>query len=95
MAQSIFQGAMEYLGAGVASLVNLLAPELVVLGGSITRMAEAMVLEAVRTAVRTRSLPAHHDTVRIVPATAGPHSGPIGAALLVIHDFRFAHGAAV
>lgn len=89
VARNIFDISMEYLGAGVSSLVNLLSPELVVVGGSVTRAAEEIVLAALGTAVQQRILPSHRENVRIVAAQAGPHSGLIGAALLIIHNFRF------
>ncbi|NLN28577.1 MAG: ROK family transcriptional regulator [Firmicutes bacterium] len=88
-ARSIFDVAVEYLGAGVASLVNLLSPELVVVGGSVTREAEQRVVEALQQAVIQRVLPAHRSSVRIVAAQAGPFGGLVGAALLIIHNFRF------
>lgn len=88
-ARSIFDVAVEYLGAGVASLVNLLAPELVVVGGTVTREAEEIVIQALQAAVEQRILPAHRGAVRIVAAQSGPHGGLIGAALLIIHNFRF------
>lgn len=89
VAVSIFEMAMEYLGAGVASLVNLMAPELIILGGSVVRQSGSRVIDSVSSAVHQRALRAHCDHIRIVSASEGPNSGLIGAALLVIHGFRF------
>src|SRR5690606_12110639 len=94
-ARSIFNIALEYLSAGVASLVNLLSPELIIVGGSVTREAEEMVVESLRAAVQQRVLPAHREDIRIVAANAGPHGGLIGGALLIIHNFRFELRSAV
>ncbi|HEV3000135.1 MAG TPA: ROK family protein [Solirubrobacteraceae bacterium] len=71
------------LGVGIANLVNLLNPELVVVGGGLVAAGE-LLLEPARTVVRERALPPSRDAVRIVPARFGEEAGMLGAALLAL-----------
>ena len=71
------------LGVGIANLVNLLNPSVVVVGGGMIAAGD-MLLEPARTVVRERALPPSRDAVRIVPASFGEESGMLGAALLAL-----------
>ena len=68
------------LGVGIANLVNLLNPSVVVIGGGVVAAGD-MLLEPARTVVRERALPPSRDEVRIVPSAFGAESGMLGAAL--------------
>jgi glucokinase len=68
------------LGLGIASLVNLLNPSVVVVGGGMVAAGE-LLLEPARTVVRDRALPPSRDVVEIVPARFGEEAGMLGAAL--------------
>lgn len=82
------QQAQYYLGLLVASCVNLLDPQAVVIGGGVVeRMGDAY-LERVREVARQHFLcRSRIDEVRIVPAALGDPSGAIGAALLASQRF--------
>jgi glucokinase len=69
------------LGAGIASLVNIFDPELVILGGGFAE-AEDLIFQPAREALAVEALPPGRDLVRIVPAQLGPEAGMIGAALV-------------
>ena len=69
------------LGAGIASLVNIFNPELVVLGGGFARAGDLVVGPAKET-LAVEALAPGRDLVRIVPAAFGPEAGMIGAALV-------------
>jgi glucokinase len=71
------------LGIGIASLVNLLNPSVVVIGGGVIAAGD-MVLEPARTVVRERALPPSRDVVSVVPARFGEESGMLGAALFAM-----------
>lgn len=73
--------AASYLACGIASAVNLLDPELVVLGGGMIT-AEGPFLATVQNEVRARVHEALADLVRVVPAQLGNQAGWVGAALL-------------
>ena len=67
------------LGAGVASIVNALDPEVVVVGGGVLGLGD-LLLEPARMEARARALAG--DRVRIEPARFGDAAGMIGAAML-------------
>jgi glucokinase len=69
------------LGVGLASLVNLLNPEVIVIGGGVIAAGE-MLLEPARREMRERALAPARDAVRVVAAAFGEEAGMIGAALL-------------
>jgi glucokinase len=69
------------LGAGLASLVNVFNPELIVLGGGFAEVGEPL-LRPARELVEQEALPPARDLVRIVPAELGPDAGLLGAALV-------------
>lgn len=69
------------LGVGVASMVNALNPEVVVVGGGVIAAGD-LLLDPVREVVRTTALRPSRDEVRVVPARFGEESGMLGAALL-------------
>jgi glucokinase len=69
------------LGVGVASLVNIFNPEVVVIGGGVIAAGE-LLLGPVRATVAQRALPPSRDEVRIAAARFGVEAGMIGAATL-------------
>ncbi|HEX8123583.1 MAG TPA: ROK family protein [Solirubrobacteraceae bacterium] len=71
------------LGVGIASLVNLLNPSVVVVGGGMVAAGD-LLLEPARSVVRERALPPSRDVVSIVPARFGGESGMLGAALFAM-----------
>lgn len=80
-AREVLDRVALYLGAGIASFVNVFNPELVVLGGGFARAGD-LLLEPVRRYVAERGLAPARDVVRIVPAQLGVEAGLIGAALV-------------
>jgi glucokinase len=82
-AQEIIQESMSYLGVGVANLVNLLNPEVVVVGGSLTKLGEIL-FDPVRRTVNRRAFQIASRRVRVVPAELGDRVGVIGAAAVAI-----------
>jgi glucokinase len=69
------------LGVAIASLVNILNPEVVVIGGGVIAAGELLLAPA-RAVVAQRALPPSRDEVRIVAARFGVEAGMIGAAAL-------------
>jgi glucokinase-like ROK family protein len=83
VARRVLEETGEYLGIGISNLVNLLDPELVVLGGS-TMRAGSLILDPAIKVVRRRALPQVAEGVRIVAGNLGEDAGAIGAAALVL-----------
>ena len=80
-AREALASAGRWLGAGIASIVNLLNPELVVIGGGFGEAFELLIGPAREVLARDGVVPAR-DVVRIVPAELGSDAGLIGAALV-------------
>jgi predicted NBD/HSP70 family sugar kinase len=76
----------EWLGIGLAGLVNLFNPTLVVLGGVFGRMAP-FVEDEVEDALDRRALRAPRDVVRVVPTSLGADATLIGAAETAFEPF--------
>jgi glucokinase len=77
-------GAMgQLLGVGLSNVVNILNPEVVVVGGGVIAAGELLLAPA-RRVVAERALAPSRDQVRIVPTRFGDASGMIGAALLAM-----------
>ena len=75
----------RYLGLGVATLINLFNPELIVLGGPVGR-AGAALLAPLQQEVRRRAMAYPLTAVRIVVSSMGPNAPAIGAAALVLQQ---------
>ena len=69
----------EWLGIGLAGLVNVFNPSLVLLGGVFARIAP-FVADEVDRALDRRALRAPRDVVQVVPAALGADATLIGAA---------------
>jgi glucokinase len=80
-ARDLLERVGSYLGTGIATLVNIFNPEVVVLGGGFARAGE-LLFEPARRVVAERALPPARDVVRIVPALLGVEAGLIGAGLV-------------
>jgi glucokinase len=71
----------ERLGVGIANLVNIFNPEVVVIGGGVIAAGE-LLLEPARAVMMKRALSPAKDMARVVATSFGADSGMIGAALL-------------
>ncbi|MBE3556366.1 MAG: ROK family protein [Firmicutes bacterium] len=87
LATTLWYEAMEALGAGVATTINLINPDRVVIGGGLTHSAD-LLFPAVRRATRRHALKALADIVEIVPAALGDRVGILGAAAVALHHLQ-------
>lgn len=78
---SLLDAQARWLGIGIANLLHLYSPELVVLGGGVMACFDLMRDRIVAT-VRARAMAAYRD-VPIVAAELGARAGLVGAASLV------------
>lgn len=74
--------AARYLALGIASVANLLNPELAVLGGGVVEGLGQPFVDAVRGRVAKMPLTSSTGTLRIVKSELGDDAGITGAALL-------------
>ena len=81
-AKAVVAEYTSYLGCGVASLVNILQPEVVCIGGGVSNAGEAL-LAPVREIVNREDYARNSlHRARVVRAQLGNDAGIIGAALL-------------
>jgi glucokinase len=83
VAAAVWNETLEALGTGLTSLVNVLEPELVVLGGGMTRSGEQL-LGPVRRTVTARAMGPAARAVRLVRASGGDRAGLLGAAAVAL-----------
>lgn len=87
LARLIVRETAEYLGTGLANLLNVFNPELVVIAGGVTRAGDAL-FEPLRAAVKRRAFRPAVDACRIVPGSLPGTAGMAGAVAI----FLAAHG---
>jgi len=78
LAHEIVRDTARYLGAGIASLLNIMNPDIVVVAGGVTLAGEAL-FGPLRTEVRRRAFGSAVRAVRIVPAELPGTAGVVGA----------------
>lgn len=79
--EKVFRRYVKYLGLTIGTIVNFLDPEVIVLGGGVSR-AGTYLLEAVRAEVLRTVIFKTLPYSRIELAKLGPDAGIIGAAML-------------
>lgn len=84
--ENILRTAADYIGRGVATLVHLMAPDVVVLGGGLVEAMPDMLRECVETTARKRTLKSMRETFRIEIAELGDDAAITGAAAWVQHE---------
>lgn len=73
--------AAEYLSGGIASIINFINPELIVLGGGLINAVDFFYQKTIKKA-RAKSLPVPAEKIEFKKASLGDFSGVIGAAFL-------------
>ncbi|MFL7792345.1 MAG: ROK family protein [Anaerolineae bacterium] len=82
-AQQIIAEAMTYLGIGMANLVNLFNPQVIIIGGGLANIGDSL-FEPVWHVIEQRAFRAAAQAVRIVPAELGDDVGVLGAAAVAL-----------
>lgn len=80
VAVGIIDDAARAVGAAVASVVNLLSPEVVVIGGGVTQAIGEPFIERIWEITLRYTLPGAAENVRCLPAALGDDSAIVGAA---------------
>ena len=75
----------EFLGIGVANLVNVFNPELIVLGGALN-LASPILLPIVERLMRANALAPSGENVRLAASAHGVDASLMGAVALVLDD---------
>jgi glucokinase len=78
-AAEVMKDTAKFLGAGVANIINILNPEMVVIAGGVTRAGDTL-FDPLRAEVRRRAFRSAQECCRIVPAELPGTAGVVGAA---------------
>lgn len=85
VSENILNRALNYLGICVSNVVTCFDPEIVVIGGGVSKGGN-IVLNKVKQVVQKRCFQYISENTKILPALLGENSGVIGAAALVISE---------
>lgn len=83
LAAAVWEETGIWLGVALASLVNVLNPERIVVGGGVARAGEALLGPARRT-IRERAMAIPAAKAEVVTAALGNDAAVVGAALLAL-----------
>jgi glucokinase len=83
IAKQMWEDLGDELGAALASVVWIINPDTIVIGGGVAKAGE-LILDPVRRSIRARTLDVVHDRLRVVPAALGNDAGIIGSSALAI-----------
>jgi glucokinase-like ROK family protein len=86
LAKGIVDQAIEYIGIGLASYINLLDPDLIILGGGVANAGDIL-LDGIKEVVRQRQMKHAGRKVRIVVGMRGGDATAIGAASFILKSF--------
>ena len=78
--ERIVRDAAAWLGVGVGAVVNLLAPDIVVLGGGLVEAMPSLYRTEVANAASKRAMRSYQNTFRVVVAKLGDNASITGAA---------------
>jgi glucokinase len=81
------QRAAYYLGIGLGGLVNVLGPEIVIIGGGVANALGDPWVDLARTAARSQIITDPAGQIKIERAALGDDAGILGAALLAREQF--------
>lgn len=82
--EELVRSRMRLLGIVLANLVDLLDPDLIVLGGGVVEAMPDLVRDEVKTALREHATPAAREHVKVAVAKLAGHAVTAGAAKLAL-----------
>lgn len=80
--EEIVRHTAHILGTTTAGVVNLLAPDVIVLGGGLVEALPDLYIETVKQTIKREALPAYTESLKVVAAKLGDDAGALGAAAL-------------
>ena len=91
LANQLILKTAYYFGVGLANLVNIFNPEMIVIGGGLSNMGDRLLKPAYEVAEK-RAFKRAYRTVRFVRAALGRNSGVLGAAAFAYDEMVRGHG---
>jgi glucokinase len=87
LALDVFANAGRFLGYGISNMVSILDPEVVILGGGLSAVAD-LYLESLRNAMMERAQPVSAKQVRVVVSRLGGKANLLGCARIAWHHSK-------
>ena len=84
LASNVFKRAMNYIGIGISSLINIFNPELVTIGGGVS-LAGDIFFDNIRESVERNIMQPTSREVEILPVAFGENAALMGAFALILH----------
>ena len=85
LAKKLISRLGYYFGVGLANLVNIFNPELILIGGGLAKMGDLLLKPAINV-VMEKAFKTSANSVKIKPALLGDDSGVLGAVALVLEQ---------
>jgi predicted NBD/HSP70 family sugar kinase len=83
LAYRVLQDACTYIAWGLADLVNLLNPRLIIFGGALFRAAPQLLVDPLRRIIRQRSLEKSANDAQLRVSPLGAEAGALGASRMI------------
>ncbi len=90
--EKLIREAARHLAMAVASIVHLMSPDVVVLGGGLIESLPEMIREIVSEEAKKRVMPAYRDDFDVRVAALGDDAGALGAAGWAAYRYRLQSG---
>ncbi|MCM8711793.1 ROK family protein [Clostridium sp. SYSU_GA19001] len=87
VSKEILDRSLGYLGIGIANIISSFDPEMVVIGGGVSKGGQ-IVFDKVKEVVNERCFKAMAESCKIVPAALGTDAGVIGAVALALLESK-------
>lgn len=87
LGSEVWRDTIDYLSIGVANVIATVAPEVVVIGGGVSRAGD-LLFPPLRRAVEERLFVVPMDRIRIVPAGLGDQVGLVGAVAVALRHLE-------
>lgn len=78
--EAIVKNAVYWLGVAIGNTINLLGPDIVVLGGGLVEAMPEFFVKGVTKSAGARVMPSFEGTFKVVPAALGDDATALGAA---------------
>lgn len=87
LARELISQLAYYFGVGLANLVNIFNPELILIGGGVAKMGDLLLQPAIKV-VKERAFATPANAVDIRPALLGDDSSVLGAVAFVLDNLQ-------
>lgn len=91
LAYQIVEKAGQYLGTGIANLINILAPEVLILGGTMAEAGGDLLIQPICRTLKSKALQRLEKDILIKLSSFGKQEGIVGATTLALYHYYSNH----